>query len=248
MPREMPPVDQVLDACREGMRGYHSAAPFESVRLAVQRQLRCSPRNARDWMKRALTDPGQTRLVWLVSSEDKYVQRIERDDLDPADYAYSAITNGGHVLWLHLDRQGMRCPSAAGVRNQAWVMLRSVFDAYVQQLVAEDREKQERRARLEVEAEAETEDIIGTELSLIRGMLAAAGIELGREGGTQMNAVAVRRDREGKSQIRAWTTLEVRGRDLRRLAKWLQDKGVEPVGPPTPQAAPEAEAEAVQGA
>src|SRR5688500_18887884 len=190
MPREMPPVDQVLDACREGMRGWHSAAPFESVRLAVQRQLRCSPRNARDWMKRALTDPDQTRLVWLFSSEDKYVQRIERDDVDPTDYAYAAITSDdGHVLWLHLDRQGKRCPVAAGVRNEAWVMLRNVFDDYVQQLVAEDREKQERRARLEVEAETETEDIIGTELSLIRGMLAAAGIELGRDGGTELNAV-----------------------------------------------------------
>lgn len=243
MPREMPPLAEVVAAAREGLRGYYAAAPFDAVRLAVQSALRCSPANARAWIKRAVTDPEQDTLVWLVAGDDKWVQRIERDDDAPHEYAHAAIMDGEHTLWMFLDRQGKRCPKEAGVRNTAWVMLRSVYDRYVQELVAENAAERERKAAREAAAESETEDIIGPELSLIRGMFAAAGITLGGDGSTQsadLRAMARRFERDGKPHIHAMVGIELYGRDVRRLARWLREQGVAPVPAPAQAAEPEA--------
>jgi hypothetical protein len=226
MSRKPPSAEEVLAAISKALVG-RSTSRFEDIRYKVQLQLKTVPQSARDWMRAALTDPAQDELVMLFSDDNKRVHRVKRNPSGTLSY-YGELREGESYLSLYLDNSGCRVKTTEdAVRNVIWVMPKSILDIHVTELLKEQAEKQAERDKEQAVEDAKTEEIIGAELSMIRGMLAAAGITATQR---TVRAWAERIDKgEGKTARRAATTIELNAKQLVLLARWLMDKDVEPV-------------------
>lgn len=223
MTRQRPSNEEIIDAIKESMAGYYSVVQFEDIRYRTQLRLKTVARSARGWMFEALTDPTQDDLVMLHSNDSKYAYRVVRTE--SGDYSYYGDLREGVPVMLRLDRQGERTDSGDdAARNVTWIMRRSTLDGYIAELLKQEQEKRAERDRERAAEDASTEGIIGAELSLIRGMLTSAGIEIGER---TVQAWARRVDKgEGKTARRARATIELNAKQLVLLSRWLMDKGV----------------------
>lgn len=227
MSRKKPSNEEIVEAVRESMRGYHSVANYEDIRVSAQRRLRTVASTAKNWIFDALTDPEQDRFVLLRSDDSKWTHRIQRNGSD--GYSYYGELHPDRTLMLRLDYAGSPASNSGdAVRNVTWIAHRSVVDGWIAELLKEEQEKREKQASEKNARNAEVEEIVGAELSMIRGMLAAAGVTLGDR---TVSAWAIRAEKDGKPVRRARATVELPIKSMIKLAKWLQDKGVEPVGP-----------------
>lgn len=229
MSRQKPSNEEVIEAIKATMSGHGSVARFEDIRLGTQRHLKTVQKSAREWMWEALTDPAQTELVFLHSNDSKYTYRIVLTD--SGSYSYYGDLLEGKNLMMRLDRHGCLTDSSDdAVRNVNWVMRRSTLDVYIAKLLKQE-EEEKTESDKEKEAEnAKVEQIIGAELSLIRGMFAAADITPDERTLTAWaQQVHKIENNTGKTVRRARATIELDIRKLVKLAKWLQEQGIEPV-------------------
>lgn len=232
MSRKPPTTDEVVKAIKDAMAGRGTVEFDGHFRYHVQLKLKTTAKFARKWMVDALTDPGQTELIMLHSHDTKYTARVTRTPSGDLSY-YGALDERVAGLSLYLDRDGVPASSVDAVRNTNWVTMKSTLDKNVETLLRQEAEKRKQWDQEQAAEDAETEEIIGTELSLIRGMLTAAGVALNER---SVNAWAQRIDKgEGKTARRARVAIEINAKQLVLLAKWLREQGVEPVAAPAPQ-------------
>lgn len=231
--KKRPSNEEIVAAVKKAMAatGYFNVADYDRVRLGTQRILKTVPSTARAWIYEAITAPDQNELVLLHSSDSKFVGVVEYDEASDSYSHYGDLVEGKTLL-LHLDYQGCRANSSAdAVRNRTWVAYKSVVDSWIADLLKEESEKEAARARARAAENAETEEIFGRELSLLRGMLAAADIEIGDE---TLKAWGMRGEREGKKTRRGRATITLNAWQLCKLADWLGTRNVQPVTPEMP--------------
>lgn len=228
MSRRRPTNEEIINAIKESMVGYHFVVQFEDIRYRTQLRLKTVARSARDWMLEALTAPAQDDLVVLYSDDNKYANRVVRTE--SGDYSYYGDLREGVHLMLRLDRRGARTDSGNdAVRNVTWIMHKSILDGYIAELLKQEQEKQAERSKEKAAEDASTEGIIGTELSMMRGMLVAAGITPDDK---TLTAWALRVDKgEGKTARRARVVVELNAKQLIQFSKWLTTRNVQPVTP-----------------
>lgn len=235
--RAMPPIKDIIEAADKVITHYSGggrAVQSDIVSGFVRRHFKTSGPMARKWLHKALTEPGQTDLVWLASTDNKWVYRVTRSTDDPNRYVYAASLREGHAdeaVNLYLDFRGCQVDSGdEAVRGVAWVIKRSTLDGFLQKLAARSAEIAERDAREQAARDAATEAAIGDRLSLIRGALAEAGIVINAEGARSSMRAMTRSVARGDGITRFSTvTIDLYGKDIARLAEWLRAKDVTPV-------------------
>lgn len=229
MSRKPPSTQEVIEAIKGAMAGRGRAVEFEDLRYPVQLRLKTVARSAREWMLDALTDPAQNDVVLLHSHDTKFTCRVVRTPSGALSY-YGELGEDISISTLYLDRHGNRVDAGAdAIRNRNWIMDKSILDRYIAEIREQDANKQAERDKERAAESAEVEEIVGVELSMIRGMLITAGIEIDNRTLSAW-AMHVKKD-DGRTVRRARATVELPIKSMIKLAKWLQDQGVEPVGP-----------------
>lgn len=243
----MPPVKDIIAAADKVITHYSGggrAVQFDIVSGFVRRHFATSGPMAREWVHKALTDPGQQDLVWLASTDNKWVYRVTRSSDDPDRYIYAAGLREGQAdpsVNMYLDFRGCQVESGdEAVRSVAWVIKRSTLDGFLQKLAERSAEIAAREAREQAAQDAATERAIGDRLALIRGALAEAGIVINTEGARSSMRAMTRSVARGGGITRFSTvTIDLYGKDIALLAEWLRAKEVTPIPAPSTTDQPE---------
>lgn len=233
MSRKRPSNEEVIDAIKASIPDGRPVR-FDRVRYQTQLKLKTTAKFARQWVREALLAPGQEDLVWLWCDDDKRVHRVQEDPDNPAKVAMADLHEGA-LLSMGIDWSGCRVNPLdnSAQRNEWWIAQKSIVDIWVGKLLEEEEGRAKKIAAMRAEQDSEVEEVIGAELSLIRGMFAAAGIDVDPDA---IIAHARRYERDGRKFRSARATFRLNSaRELVQLAKWLKDQGVEPVAAPAPQ-------------